>query len=217
MNEIAWDEVSQAIDASPYPVTVLPPNKERAEVCLTTLGITTRSWLGAVVSHSGGLLVDHGWLRVLGSGTGELADVLVGAQPAAGGLIIALDVLGGQFAWVPAEPGRKPTVHYFGPDDLGWQDLEQGYVDWLYAVLAGSLTRFYETLRWSGWEAEVAALSLAQGIHTWPPPSTVEGKNLATVSRSAISMTELVDFHHEFARRLGESYGPFIVKLNGDS
>ena len=212
----AWEEVAQAIETSPYPVTVLPPRPEIAQQCLTTLRITTRSWLGAVIENSGGLLVDHGWLRVLGSGAGELDDVLAGADPAARGLIVAYDILGGQFAWVPAEAGRNPTVHYFAPDDLAWLDLERGYTDWLYAVLAGSLTQFYDTLRWPGWEDEVAALSLGEGIHAWPPPSTVEGKDLAAVARAAIPMTELVGFHHDLAQRLGDYEGPFVVRLTDD-
>jgi hypothetical protein len=183
---------------------VLPADAGHAEQCLTALGITTRSWLGAVVAHSGGLLVDHGWLRVLGSGRGGLPDVVAETNSAVGMLIIGYDVLGGQFAWAQAQPDMPPTVHYFGPDDLGWQNLEQRYADWLYAVLAGSLTRFYDTLRWPGWEAEAAAVPLDRGIHCWPPPCTVEGKDLSAVSRKVIPLAELVSFHHEMARQLGQ-------------
>lgn len=70
-------------------------------------------------------------------------------------------------------------------------------------MLAGSLTQFYDTLRWPGWETEAAALKLNEGIHTWPPPSTVEGKDLSTASRKAVPMAQLVSFHHEMARQLG--------------
>ncbi|MFI0357185.1 DUF2625 family protein [Actinomadura sp. 9N407] len=203
MNGSAWDEVLAAVQAAPYPVEMSAPDTERAESCLAELGITTRSWLGAVVAHTGGILVDHGWLRVLGSGGGGLPDIVAQADPASRSLVVGYDALGGQFAWVPTAPGLPPTVHYFGPDDLGWLDLEQGYADWLYAVLAGSLTQFYNTLRWPGWETEVAALGLDEGIHTWPPPSTVEGKDLSKASRKAVPMAELVSFHHEMAQQLG--------------
>ena len=213
VTDSAWDEISQTIAAAPYPVTVLPPNPERAKECLATLGVTTRSWLGGVIAHSGGLLVDHGWLRVFGSGSGELPDVLFDTDPAGGGLVIALDVLGGQFAWVPAEPGQPPTVHYFAPDDLAWQDLGRGYTDWLYSMLSGSMAQFYENLRWPGWEEEVARLTLVQGIHTFPPPSTTEGKDLATVSRQAVPLAGLVEFHHDMARQLGEHEGPFQIRI----
>jgi hypothetical protein len=203
VNGSAWDEVLAVAQAAPYPVETLAPDAERADSCLAKLGITTRSWLGAVVAHTGGIRVDHGWLRVLGSGGGGLPDVAAEADPASRWLVVGYDVLGGQFAWTPAEPGAPPRIHYFGPDDLGWLDLGQGYTDWLYAVLAGSLTQFYDTLRWPDWETEVAALGLDQGIHAWPPPSTVEGKDLSKVSRKAVSMAELVSFHHEMARQLG--------------
>lgn len=205
MIDSAWPEVTAAVAAAPYPVEVLPADTDTAERCLTTLGMTTRSWLGAVVAHSGGLLVDHGWLRVLGSGSGDLPDIVAEANPTTGVLVVGYDVLGGQFAWFQPSPGARPTVHYFGPDDLGWQDLEQGYADWLHAVLAGSLPQFYETLRWQGWQGEVSALALDQGIHTWPPPWTVEGKDLSLASRKAIPMAQLVSFHHDMARQFGQT------------
>ncbi|GAA4980510.1 DUF2625 family protein [Actinopolymorpha pittospori] len=202
MDSAAWDEILAAAQAARYPVEMLAPDADRAESCLANLGITVRSWLGAVITHTGGICVDHGWLRVLGSGGTDLPDVATDADPASRGLVIGFDVLGGQFAWVPAEPGAPPTVHYFAPDTLDWLDLEQGYAAWLHAVLTGSLTQFYDALRWPGWETEVAALGLSEGIHTWPPPSTVQGQDLANASRKAVPMAELIYFHHELAKQL---------------
>ncbi|MGR6317370.1 DUF2625 family protein [Micromonospora soli] len=202
MEQSAWSEVAAAVAGSPYPVEVLPAEPARASACLATLEITTRSWLGAVVANTGGLLVDHGWLRVLGSGHDTLPDVATESDPA-GLVVIGYDVMGGQFVWAQSGPGARPTVHYFGPDDLGWLDLEQGYADWLHAVLAGSLTRFYETLRWPGWQAEVGALALDQGLSAWPPPFTKEGKDLSVVSRKAIPLAQLVSFYEDAARQLG--------------
>jgi hypothetical protein len=200
MTKSAWEDLAETIAAAPYPVQGLPANAERAQGCLATLGITSRSWLGALVVNTGGLLVDNGWLRVLGSGAQGLTDVLSYADPAMGGLVVALDVLGGQYAWVPAKPGKRPTIHYFGPDLLEWQDLEQGYADWLYNVLRGSLTSFYETLRWPQWETEVAGLGLDQGIYAYPPPWSVQGKDLSTSARKPVPMGELVAFHHDTAK-----------------
>lgn len=203
VEESAWAEVSAAVAAAPYPVQVLPADPARAEGCLAALGITNRSWLGAVVANTGGLLVDHGWLRVLGGGHDGLPDVVTEADPTANLVVVGYDVMGGQFAWLPAQPSGKPTIHYFGPDDLAWQDMEQGYADWLYAVLAGSLTRFYDTLRWPGWEAEVGALAIDQGISAWPPPWAEEGSDLSTVSRKAVPLAELVSFYQDAARQMG--------------
>lgn len=203
MDNSAWGEVEAAVAAAPYPVRSLPPDPAMAETGLALLGITARSWLGAVVANTGGLLVDHGWLRVLGSGGEGLPDVTVEADPAMGGLIVAYDVLGGQFAWVPGRPGARPTVHYFGPDTLDWQDLEQGYADWLGAVLAGSLTRFYDTLRWPGWEAEVGALRADQGITVFPPPWSEEGRDLSAASRSPAPLVQIASFCQDAAQQLG--------------
>jgi hypothetical protein len=68
--------------------------------------------------------VDYGWVRVLGCGYDRLPDVVTQADAEAGVLTVGYDVMGGQFVWLQAEPDAKPTVHYFGPDDLGWLDLE---------------------------------------------------------------------------------------------
>lgn len=189
--------------AAPYPVEALPADPSRASACLVGLEITTRSWLGAVVANTGGLLVDHGWLRVLGSGHGGLPDVHTESDPNTGLVVVGYDVMGGQYVWAQTQPGARPTIHYFAPDDLDWLDLEQGYADWLYAILAGSLTRFYDTLRWPGWEADVAALALSEGFSVWPPPFTKEGKELSTVSRRAVPLTQAVSFYQDAARQLG--------------
>ncbi|MEO3747968.1 DUF2625 family protein [Plantactinospora sp. B5E13] len=75
MEESTWTEILAMVAAAPYPVKVLAADPERSVACLGALGITTRSWLGAVVANRGGLLVDHGWLRVLGGGHDGLPDV----------------------------------------------------------------------------------------------------------------------------------------------
>jgi Protein of unknown function DUF2625 len=67
-------------------------------------------------------------------------------------------------------------------------------------MLAGGVTQFYENLRWPGWEGEVAALSLDQGITTYPPLSTVEGRDLSVAARTPAPMTEVIAFHRELAR-----------------
>ncbi|MGW3789197.1 DUF2625 family protein [Micromonospora chokoriensis] len=203
MEQSAWTEISALVAAAPYPVEVLPADPQRAGACLAALEMTTRSWLGAVVANSGGLVIDHGWLRVLGGGHGGLPDVAAEMAPRAGRLVVAFDVMGGQFAWLQAEPGVGPTVHYFGPEDLAWQDLELGYGDWLEAMLGGAMTQFYEGLRWPGWETEVASVALDQGISALPPPWTREGKDLSAVSRKPIRLAELVSVHQDAARQLG--------------
>ncbi len=199
----AWVDISEVVATAPYPVEVLPVDPVRAASCLEDVGVTTRSWLGAVIVNSGGLVIDHGWLRVLGGGHAGLPDVAAAMDPRVARLTVAFDVMGGQFVWMASQAGATPTVHYFGPEDLSWQDLELGYGDWLEAMLSGAVTRFYAPLRWRGWEAEVAAVPLDRGISALPPPWTAEGKDLSTVSRKPIPLAELVAVHQEIARQLG--------------
>ena len=61
---------------------VLPPSERCGDV-LHRLQVTTRSPMGAVAHGTGGLLIDGGWLRVLGSGhPGSRATSPVGTQAA---------------------------------------------------------------------------------------------------------------------------------------
>lgn len=189
------------IKRAPYPVTVRPGDEVRGAEHLGRLGMSSRSWLGAVVENAGGLLVDHGWLRVLGSGTDALPNVVDVMDPAGGRLTVAYDVLGGRFEWRENDQGR-PTVHYFGPENLDWFDTDEGYGDWLETMLRGGTTPFYAAVRWPGWEQEVAAVPPDKGIHTSPPLWSAEGKDLSAVSRKPISFTELVAFHEEMAEQV---------------
>ncbi len=156
----------------------------------------------ATVANAGALIVDHGWLRVLGCGAAGLPDVVAASKQETGRVTIGFDVLGGQFAWTATQPGSPPTVHYYGPDDLEWLDMEQGYTDWLHAMLSGSMTRFYETLRWPAWEDEVTATAPDQGISAYPPPWSGEGRHLATVSRMPIPLAQLVAYYEDTAQQL---------------
>jgi hypothetical protein len=168
------------------------PTRHGRAACLAALGFTTKSWLGALVSNAGGVLVDHGWVRVLASGHDRLPDIVTQFDTEARVLTVGYDVMGGQFAWLQTEPDARPTMHYFSPDELRWVDLEQGYAEWLHMMLDGSATRFYDTLRWPGWQTDVAALALDQGFNVWPPPFTMEGKDLSTVSRRVTPLAELI-------------------------
>jgi uncharacterized protein DUF2625 len=77
----------------------LPPSEENGTV-LHTLQATTRSTLGAVAYETGGLLVDHRWLRSLGSGHPKLPRNLAdwNSGRSKGYLLVADDAVGGSFA-----------------------------------------------------------------------------------------------------------------------
>lgn len=71
----AWPSLSEEIAAAAIPVEVLSVEPERARRALFRLQVTARSVLGALALNTGGLLVDHGWLRILGGGHEGRSDI----------------------------------------------------------------------------------------------------------------------------------------------
>ncbi|MGI5504706.1 DUF2625 family protein [Lentzea sp. CA-135723] len=132
MKKSAWEAVTRSVAASPYPVTVLEPSSQ-APALVAELGIAADSWLGAVVLHTGGLVVD-GRLRVFGSGSAELPAVHVED----GRMLVAEHVRGDRYALAVTGKGRL-AVHQLEPGLPEWESLNLGYANWLGAMIAGSL------------------------------------------------------------------------------
>ena len=177
-------------------------------MALESLQVTVRSFLGGIVGNCGGLLIDAGWLRVLGAGVTGLPGVheanhLTGTPPLL--LTIAWDVMGGQFAvnggGLAAESGE---VCYWQPDALEWLGLGLGYGAFIAWALSDQLEPFYTDLRWPGWEHEVLALDLDQGVFSYPPVFTKEGSDLRRARREAVPMTELHEALSRAALELAE-------------
>ena len=59
--------MQQWVAEATNPVEVLPPPEGAIrEKALVDSQVTTRSSMGAIIYETGGILVDHGWLRFLG-------------------------------------------------------------------------------------------------------------------------------------------------------
>ncbi|MGB8345876.1 MAG: DUF2625 family protein, partial [Ktedonobacteraceae bacterium] len=130
--DLAWPLIQGWIDAAHHSVEVLDVNQERADEVLLYLQVTTRSPLGSVAFETGGMLIDHGWIRFLGSGhermRGDLlswntkGDILE-SHLLNNALVVAHDAVGGFFALNGgAFPGRPGEVFYFAPDTLEWKN-----------------------------------------------------------------------------------------------
>ena len=129
--------------------------------------------MGAIVFETGGLLVDHGWVRVLGGGHPRLPRTLPGwnAGRANGFYLVADDVIGGFFALDGGGLGGTiGQISYFGPNTLRWEALSVGYSEFLAWLLCGNLALFYQSWRWRGWQGEVASLPGDQVFGLSPPP-----------------------------------------------
>jgi hypothetical protein len=86
------------------PVEALQVERGAGERALLALQVTSRSPMGAIALETGGILIDHGWVRVLGGGDARLARTIQGwnglaaARPAErlpGAVLVADDAVGG--------------------------------------------------------------------------------------------------------------------------
>lgn len=211
VDDPAWPDLEAELPAAPA-VTVLPIAPEAGRESLHRLQVTTRSRMGALALNTGGLLVDDGWLRVLGGGDERglpsLAEAngLPGDEKPPAAMLVGYDVLGGRFEINgpdPAaadRPGRPGEVCYFGPDALTWQPLGAGHSDWLSWIAEGGTAEFYEPLRWPGWREEVRALPLTHGITVYPFLWSQEAqRDLAATTRAPAPMEQLFALQNDFA------------------
>ncbi|SCX44463.1 DUF2625 domain-containing protein [Variovorax sp. EL159] len=184
-----------------HPFEILAPSLEDRARVLLALQVTTRSTMGAVAHDTGGLLIDHGWLRVLGSGHPRLARNIVdwNKERSSGFLLVADDVVGGFFALNGGGLGEDAgAMYYRAPDTLAWESLEIGYSDFLEWASTDRLQVFYADTRWSGWEADMKNIGADQCFNFFPFLWTKEG-SVHTSSRKAVSVAEQYAFNVESA------------------
>jgi len=186
------------------PVEVLPPSNSRDSVLLKTQ-VTTRSPMGAVAHETGGLLIDRGWLRVLGSGHPRLKRTLPGWNDgrANGFYLVADDAVGGFFAMNGGAFGSDVmNIYYFAPDSLRWEPLGMGYSAFLEWACVGKYDMFCQDLRWLGWEEDVARLAGDRCLMTYPPLWTREGRE-PSAQRGEASVEEAWGLQMDIAMQLG--------------
>jgi hypothetical protein len=121
-------------------VRVLPVEPHRGEPVARALGVSERSSLWAMATNVGALMIDDGWVRVLGGGvSGQHADLAEWNglsdgptfQKSVGFFVVGYDVMGGVFALDGGALGDgRGQVFYFAPDSLAWEPMEMGYTPW---------------------------------------------------------------------------------------
>lgn len=208
-DQTGWTLVKEWRTTATNEVVVLDADIRAREEALVRLQVTSRSPLGAIALESGGLLVDGGWVRVLGADGPSMQGIVswntLDRQDHAvpGAMLIAHDAMGGFFAlnggkWAKDIGG----VFYWGQDALDWNDLGTGYSGWLQWLFQSDLDQFYSELRWPGWRKEVSALSPDQGIAVYPFLWATEGGPVGSRTRGPVPMRELWDSSHEMADQL---------------
>lgn len=200
-----WNILKKQIIDAKNPVMILPKDGLAADSTLFQAQVTTNSPMGAVIYETGGILIDSGWIRILGSGSQQLSRTLmtwnkgksynkIGARPSF--LLIADDVIGGFYA---INGGGIDTtdigkVFYFSPDDITWNNLHLSYSGFLNFCFLGNLNEYYKGLRWKNWQKDVGKLNGDFGFSFFPFLWTKEGrKDINKNDRKLVPMQELWD------------------------
>ncbi len=205
LEDPAWPLVQEWIREAANPVEILPPPDEvkRGESLVATQ-VTTRSPMGAIIYESGGIFVDHGWLRILGSGHPRLSRSMANwnfgrsfsvevQRPEF--LLVADDVVGGFFAIDGGGLGMEQgKVCYFAPDVLAWENTHKGYSDFLIWCFQGDLARYYETMRWPGWQDDLRQITGDQAFNIFPFLSC-SGPPVGERTRTPINISEMYSCH----------------------
>jgi hypothetical protein len=208
-----WILVAEWIDSAKNKIEVLQADIENAKNALCKTQVTTRSPMGAIVYMTGGLLIDDGWIRILGSGNASLPQSLPDFNKGktfdefgqgSPYLIVAYDVLGGFFLLNGGGLGNDlGKIYYFAFDNLEYEPLDMTYSEFLLFCFNNDLDKFYEGYRWSNWRDEVSALNGNNVCNFVPPLWTKEGKEINKSSIQAVSVDEQYKMNIAFRKQLG--------------
>jgi hypothetical protein len=180
--------VQQWVQDATVPCELLPPGPDR-EAALLYVQVTTHSSLGAIAYDTGGLLIDNGWVRFLGSGHAKLPRTLHGwnaTRTDGTFMLVGDDAAGGFFALNGGALGEDVgSMYYWSPDSLEWESLSAGFTDVVAAFLTDYLDEFYHLLRWSTWRNDVQKLSTDECYFffpfLWTKEGSLEGSNRSVV------------------------------------
>jgi hypothetical protein len=209
----AWPLILEMKKQAKNKVDILPiDNQSRADNALLQAQVTTRSPMGAIAYHSGGILIDNGWLRILGSGSvklnrelmewnkGKTFKTLGERTPY---LLVADDAVGGFFAINAGGLGKDMgKLYYLSPRSADWEALDISYSQFMEFCFNGDLAGFYKDLRWKSWQTDVGQLDGHSGFSFYPTLWTKEGRNLEKISRKAVPIEELYGLLLSFRKQL---------------
>lgn len=205
-NEPAIEMLQQLVAEAEVPCELLPPGPER-ENALLYLQVTTHSTLGALAYDTGGLLIDNGWVRLLGSGHPKLTRTLHdwnSTRTDGAFYLLGDDAAGGFFAINGGAFGDDlGSVYYWAPDSLEWESLDLGHTDFVAAFLTNQIEAFYKALRWPTWREDLRTLSSDQCFAFYPFLWSTEG-TIERSQRSIVPVSELWDAKVDIVRQLGQ-------------
>ncbi|MBV9718319.1 MAG: DUF2625 family protein [Candidatus Eremiobacteraeota bacterium] len=208
-----WPTITKWVRQANVTIDVLPRTDSDAEREIAALQVTTRSALGAIVFESGGIMLDHKWLRLLGTGLkdvspsiGHLNGLLDSSSASLipGTLVFAWDVLGGIFVINENRlPFRRGNVCYFAPDSLAWMDTQMGHAEFCKWSFTDSLPRFFHHLRWSNWAAQVTTIPADHGLALYPPLFSKEGTQIENAAKKSVPTLDLLRLQIHYGKEVG--------------
>jgi hypothetical protein len=208
-----WRVVKQWVDSAKNKVEILPVDTSKAKDALYKTQVTTRSIMGAIVYSTGGILIDNGWIRILGSGSSKMQRTLpdwnkgkafkeFGERPAF--FLVADDAAGGYFAINYGSFGKDlDSIYYLSPDKLEWEPLEMNYEDLIWFCFSGDLKKFYQGIRWNSWQKDIQTLKADEVFHILPPLWSKEGKDVEKSLRKPVPAEEQFSYNLQLRKEMG--------------
>jgi hypothetical protein len=219
----AWPLVQKWLDSAKNKAEVLPFDSAQAKQVLYDTQVSTYSTLGAVIYNTGGIMIDNGWLRILGAGSARLnrsvSEWNKGKTIKAYGdkpdyLLVADDAAGGFFAINYGAFGADlKNIYYLAPNSLNWEPLGLGYSEFILFCLESDLSAFYKGLRWSAWNQFISNLDGSKSYSFRPYLWTPEGADIDKCTRKLVTTEELFRFNIKKHKELYES-SPANTKKN---
>jgi len=214
----AWPLVQKWIDSAKNKVEVLGFDSVKAREVLYNTQVSTYSTLGAVIYNSGGMMIDNGWIRILGSGSPRLNRSVsewnkgktikeFGDKPDY--LLVADDAVGGFFAINYGAFGKDlKNIYYLAPNSLNWEPLNAGYSEFILFCLDSDLSAFYKGLRWATWNQFIADLDGSKSYSFRPYLWSGEGTDIDKCTRKLVTTEELFRFNLKKQKELYDSNTP---------
>lgn len=210
----AWPLVKKWIDSAKNKIEILEIDSAKAKEALYNTQVSTYSTLGSVIYNTGGIMVDNGWIRILGSGSRRLNRSVAewnkgksikeyGDKPEY--LLVADDAAGGFFAVNYGAFGTDlKNIYYLAPNSLNWEPLGYGYGEFILFCFDSDLSKFYKGLRWATWSQFIANLDGSKSYSFRPYLWSEEGTDIEKCTRKLVSTEDLFKFNIEKQKELSQ-------------
>jgi len=180
----AWPLVQKWIDSAKNKIEVLALDSTKGKDALYDAQVSTYSTLGAIIYNTGGIMIDNGWIRILGSGSTKLNRSVP--------------------EWINYGAFGKDlkNIYYLAPNSLNWEPLGAGYGEFILFCFDSDLSAFYKGLRWATWNQFIANLDGSKSYSFRPYLWTEEGKDIDKCTRKLVATEELFKFDLEKQKEL---------------